>query len=62
MQQNWYFVLDECFYLKQKIAFIVDFKDANPRKILHLDTHGNCMWEEGYRGSSYLLLTSILFQ
>lgn len=22
----------------------MDFKDANPRKILHLDAHGNRMW------------------
>lgn len=53
-QQNLYFVLDECFCPKRKNAFIIDFKDANPRKIPHLDTRGNCMWGEGCRGSSYL--------
>lgn len=59
-QQNLYFVLDKCFCLKQKNAFIMDFKDANPRKILHLDTHVNCMWGEGW-SAGVILLTSLLF-
>lgn len=40
--------------LKQKRTSIMDFKDTNPGKILHLKTSGRYMWGQRCRGSSYL--------